>query len=54
MTIEEALAHRFMNDFRNTEPELIYPTQITIELSENVKLDRKKYREILYRMDTHY
>jgi mitogen-activated protein kinase 15 len=54
MTVEDALQHHLMDDFRGTEPEIIYPTKIEIELSENCKLDRRKYRDILYKMDLNY
>jgi len=43
-----------LNDFRGTERENNYPSKITIELSENIKLDKRKYREILYKMDVNY
>lgn len=43
-----------MNDYRGTEKETNYPSKITIDLSENIKLDKKKYREILYKMDVNY
>ncbi|CAD8147677.1 unnamed protein product [Paramecium octaurelia] len=54
MTVDQALQHPLLNDFRGTERENNYPSKITIELSENVKLDKKKYREILYKMDVNY
>ncbi|CAD8155778.1 unnamed protein product [Paramecium octaurelia] len=54
ITIEEAFCHSLLNEFRGSEPELNYPGQIKIDLPENVKFDRKKYREILYKLDINY
>lgn len=54
MTIDEALQHRLLDDLRGSEPELIYPSEIKIEHSENIKLDKKKYRDLLYKFDVSY
>ncbi|CAD8062416.1 unnamed protein product [Paramecium sonneborni] len=54
MTVEEAISHSLLNEFRGSEPELTYSDQIKIDLPENFKFDRKKYREILYKLDINY
>ncbi|CAD8065342.1 unnamed protein product [Paramecium sonneborni] len=54
MTVDQALSHPLLEDFKGTESENNYPSKITIDLAENIKLDKKKYREILYKMDLNY
>jgi mitogen-activated protein kinase 15 len=48
MTVEEAMNHRFMKDFKGTEEEKVLPHIITIPFNDNKKYTIKDYREALY------
>ena len=52
MTVDEALNHRFMKDFKGTEEENVMPDIITIPFNDNRKYTIKDYREALYQGST--
>ena len=48
LTVEEALNHRFMKDFKGTEEEKVLASVIAIPFNDNRKYTIKDYREALY------
>lgn len=44
MTVEEALNHKYMKDFRGTEEEPIMNSPVTIAFNDNKKYTIKDYR----------
>ena len=48
MTVEEALNHRYMKDFKGTEEERDMSSPVTIPFNDNKKYTIKDYREALY------
>jgi mitogen-activated protein kinase 15 len=48
-TVEEALAHPYMKDFRDISEETSFKGVIEIPIDDNVKFSIKEYREALYK-----
>lgn len=48
MSVDDALNHKYMQDFRSTEKEIILPEMITIPFNDNAKQSIKQYRDALY------
>lgn len=48
MTVEEALAHPYVADFRKKSEEIVLQAPIKISLNDNTRLSVKEYREAIY------
>jgi len=49
MTIEEALSHPYVAEFRNEATEYVLPEPIKLRIDDNDKLSIKEYRDALYK-----
>jgi len=49
MTVEQALDHPYVREFRNPEKEITLKENIVLKIDDNEKLSIKEYRDALYR-----
>eukprot|EP01129_Flabellula_baltica_P005489 TRINITY_DN1994_c1_g1_i1.p1 TRINITY_DN1994_c1_g1~~TRINITY_DN1994_c1_g1_i1.p1 ORF type:complete len:520 (+),score=142.89 TRINITY_DN1994_c1_g1_i1:26-1585(+) len=54
MTVEEALSHPYLEDFRDTDEEILASKKINIPIEDNVRQKTEDYKRALYKLCEHW